>query len=157
RSRGSRRATSAFLVAGRATAPRRASSRRFRACGMAYRLQRIHGQRREHDEAGFVARPAPLLLGVVMFRRSLLPGLIGLAWLAGSPSIAVAEEVPRAGYVAEHERIDAEYNVAKERCDRYAGNAKEVCVAEARAARRIAKTESEARYKATPKAWYDAR
>jgi len=47
--------------------------------------------------------------------------------------------------------------VAKERCDRYAGNPKEVCLAEARAARRIAKTESEARYKATPKAWYDAR
>src|SRR5262245_41340347 len=92
-----------------------------------------------------------------MFRTSLLAGLIGLASLAGSPSIAVAEEVPRAGYVAEHERIDAEYGVAKERCDRYAGNANEVCVAEARATRRIAKAEAEARYKATPKAWYDAR
>src|SRR5262245_45011879 len=127
----------AFLVAGAATAPRRVSSCRFHAPGVAYRLQRIRRQRRVRDEAGFVARPAPFLLGVVMFRTSLLAGLIGLASLAGSPSIAVAEEVPRAGYVAEHERIDAEYSVAKERCDRYAGNAKEVCVAEARAARRI--------------------
>jgi hypothetical protein len=92
-----------------------------------------------------------------MLRRSLLPGLIGLAWLAGSPSIAVGADTPRAGYVVEHERIDAEYSVAKERCDRYAGNAKDVCLAEARAARRIAKAEAEARYKATPKAWYDAR
>lgn len=92
-----------------------------------------------------------------MFKRLLLPGLIGLACLAGSLSIAVAADPPRAGYVAEHERIDAEYSVAKERCDRYAGNAKDVCLAEARAARRIAKAEAEARFKATPKAWYDAR
>ena len=92
-----------------------------------------------------------------MSRKSLLPALIGLAWLAGPPSIAVGADVPRAGYFAEHERIDAEYSVAKERCDRYSGNAQDVCVAEARAARRIAKTESEARYRGTPKAWYDAR
>src|SRR5215470_17362765 len=92
-----------------------------------------------------------------MCRRTLLPALIGVAWLAGSLSTAIAADTPLAGYVAEHERIDAEYGVAKERCDRYAGNANEVCVAEARATRRIAKAEAEARYKATPKAWYDAR
>jgi len=92
-----------------------------------------------------------------MYRRTLLPALIGVAWLAGSLSTAVAADTPLAGYVAEHERIDAEYGVAKERCDRYAGNANDVCLAEARATRRIAKAEAEARYKATPKAWYDAR
>src|SRR5215831_9207503 len=78
-----------------------------------------------------------------MCRRTLLPALIGVAWLAGSLSTAIAADTPLAGYVAEHERIDAEYGVAKERCDHYAGNAKDVCLTEARA--------SEARAKAAAK------
>ncbi len=60
-------------------------------------------------------------------------------------------------YVAELDRIEAEFRAARERCDGTPGHLGNVCVAEARAVRRIAKAELEARGKGTPKSWYDAR
>jgi hypothetical protein len=80
---------------------------------------------------------------------------VAAAALACAPHLGGAAD--RHAYVAEHERIDAEYRAVMQRCDRDSGHARDLCVAEARAARRIAKVDAEARAKDTPKAWHDAR
>ena len=84
---------------------------------------------------------------------NLLARALIMAILPVAATVSAAEPT----YVAELDRIEADFRVARERCDDVRGHLGNVCVAEARAVRRIAKAELEARGKGTPKSWYDAR
>lgn len=83
--------------------------------------------------------------------------VLACAAACGAGAVHAGVLADRESYVAQMDRVDAEYRAASERCDDLAGNPRRVCVAEARAERRIAHSELAAQQKNTPKARYDAR
>jgi len=91
----------------------------------------------------------------------LLISLIAAAGMAVSGASfaanAPAGGMSRDAYKADKEKAEAQYKADKAHCDALTGNAKDVCVKEAKGKEKVAKAESEAAFKNTDKARYDAR
>jgi len=87
-------------------------------------------------------------------KQAALVAAVGLCF--GGAAFAADGVMTKDEYKVHHDKIEADYKMAKERCDALKDNAKDVCQKEAKGNEKIAKAELEARQKNTDKARREA-
>lgn len=70
---------------------------------------------------------------------------------------AMAQNMPKAQYKADKEKISIDYKSAREACNALSDNAKDICVAQAKGQEKIAHADLEAAYKPSQSKQYKAR